>query len=130
MMFKMLGNEKALEHSRTKELPKPRQMFVTQSRVLATKVQEYFSRLMASLATGDKSLEELATLAREKKCRQAAEELIDADDDLNWNADLPDRFSELHDGHFPLFITFDGVSQTSQSQNVIFIYATLVVQPP
>jgi hypothetical protein len=131
MMFKMFSNERKWEHfGRMKKLPKYRQMFVTQSRVLATKVQEYFSRVMASLVTSDKSWEELAALAREKKRRREAEELIHADDDLDWNANLPAKFSELRDGHFPLFITFDDVSQAIQTQNGIFIDVTLVVQPP
>jgi hypothetical protein len=35
---------------------------------------------------------------------------VDADDELNWRSDLPTKYSDLKDEHFPLFITFDRVS--------------------
>ena len=106
MLFKMLGHERSWEKfANIGDLPKPRQVFVTQSRVLAGKVEEYFSKLNASLAAGAKTREEVAIIARNQ-----SEDLVDLDDDLNWRADLPDRFSQLRAEHFPLFITFDGVS--------------------
>jgi hypothetical protein len=116
MLFKMLGNERAWDMQGV-DMPKLRQVFVTQSRVLAGKVQEYFVKLMDSLATAIQSQSELAELAREKKRKAQDEDLLDVDDDVNWRADLPDQFSLLRDEHFPLFITFDRVSK-SESANL------------
>ena len=105
MLFKMLGIERAW-----KQFPdmwdKPRQIFVTQSRVLATKVEEYFSKLMLSLEAASYSPEELRKMG--KNVEQDAG-LIDLDDVDEWRPDLPRKFSELTDDNFPLFITYDRV---------------------
>ena len=105
MLFKLVGIERA-----SKQFPemwdKPRQIFVTQSRVLATKVEEYYSKLMLSVEAASYTPEEL------RKMSQAIEkemELIDLDDEEQWRSDLPIRFSELEDKHFPLFITYKRV---------------------
>ncbi|KZP15183.1 P-loop containing nucleoside triphosphate hydrolase protein [Athelia psychrophila] len=104
MLFKMFLVENGSTMLGDKNSPKPRQLFVTQSRMLAGKVEEYFAKLMEALATARYSLEELAILA--KSHREEAG-LVDLDDQANWRNDLPGRFSELQDEHFPLFITFD-----------------------
>lgn len=107
MLFKMLGIERAW-----KQFPdmwdKPRQVFVTQSRVLATKVEEYFSRLILSVEVASYSPEELRKMSRsiEKEMQ-----LIDLDDEILWRPDLPTKFSELNDDNFPLFITYDQVCE-------------------
>lgn len=88
-------------------MPKPRQLFVTQSRVLAGKVEEYFSKLIESLVTAAHSPQELKKLVANKT--QQGEELIDEDDEADWRSDLPKKFSLLEDDHFPMFITFDRV---------------------
>ena len=36
-------------------------------------------------------------------------EFVDQDCDQQWKSDLPERFSELLDEHFPLFISYDRV---------------------
>jgi hypothetical protein len=109
MLFKMLGHERSLQYWGS-DTPKPRQMFVTQSRVLAGKVEEYFARLVSSLAAGDNSFEELALRAKARQGRlQEGGDLVDLDEDINWRRDLPDRFSCLTDDHFPLFLTFEKV---------------------
>jgi hypothetical protein len=110
MLFKMLGIERAWATHSTNDLPKPRQLFVTQSRMLAGKVEDYFSDLMDSLVTGSCSPHELANLARNKQTRREEERLVDLDDAGNWRNDLPERFSLLEERHFPLFITFGRVS--------------------
>jgi hypothetical protein len=102
----MLGIQRAYEQCKD-TVRKPRQVFVTQSRVLAGKVEEYFTKLLESLATGQKSKEELADMIKSK--RQQEESLIDVDDDQNWRPDLPLKYSDLRDEHFPLFLTFDRV---------------------
>jgi len=105
MLFKMLGIERAW-----KQFPdmwdKPRQIFVTQSRVLATKVEEYFSKLMLSLETASYSPEELRKMGKNVEQDTG---LIDLDDMDQWRPDLPRKFSELTDDNFPLFITYDRV---------------------
>jgi hypothetical protein len=108
MLFKMLGIERAYV-MRKDSMHKPRQIFVTQSRVLAGKVEEYFSKLLDSLSTAEKTREELAQFVKSKR-QQNEEGLIDIDDDQIWRADLPSRFSQLRDENFPLFLTFDRVS--------------------
>ena len=105
MLFKMLGIERAW-----KLFPdmwdKPRQIFVTQSRGLATKVEEYFSKLMLSLEAASYSPEELRKMGKNV---ETDTELIDLDDIDQWRPDLPRKFSELTDANFPLFITYDRV---------------------
>jgi len=105
MLFKMLG----IEHA-WKQLPemwdKPRQVFVTQSRVLATKVEEYFSTLMLSLEAASYSPEELRKMGKNIEKEM---EYIDLDDVDQWRPDLPMKFSELTDDNFPLFVTYDQV---------------------
>ena len=105
MLFKMLGIERAW-----KQFPdmwsKPRQIFVTQSRVLATKVEEFFSKLMLSLEAASYSPEELRKMGKDV---ETDTELIDLDDVDQWRPDLPRKFSELTDANFPLFITNDRV---------------------
>ena len=105
MLFKMLAIERTW-----KQYPdmgsKPRQVFVTQSRVLATKVEEYFSQLMDSLEAATYSRDRLHTIKKELARRT---KLVDQDDDTHWRADLPEKFSELSEEHFPLFVTYDRV---------------------
>lgn len=109
MLFKMLGIQRAYEKQQS-SMPKPRQVFVTQSRLLAVKVEEYFAKLLDSLATGNKTKEELAHMIKSKRQQQQQQEsLVDMDDDQNWRPDLPSKYSELRDEHFPLFVTFDKV---------------------
>jgi hypothetical protein len=108
MLFKMLGIERVFKLNQD-IMDKPRQIFVTQSRVLASKVEEYFSKLLDSLSAAGRPKEELAKLAKEKKSQSGEHSLFDLDDDINWRADLPSKFSELKDEHFPLFLTFDRV---------------------
>ena len=102
MLFKMLGIQRAWE-IQTSGMPKPRQIFVTKSRVLAKKVEEYFTKLLESLALAGYSLEDLKRM----QVRNAESGLVDADDEDQ--ADIPQRYSELEENHFPLFVTFDKV---------------------
>ena len=102
MLFKMLGMQRVWQQMGSK----PRQVFVTQSRVLATKVEEYFNKLMSSHEVAGCSPRELR--ARERDVEQEIE-YVDQDDNRQWRSDLPERFSGLEDEHFPLFITYDRV---------------------
>ncbi|KAG5646925.1 hypothetical protein DXG03_002001 [Asterophora parasitica] len=108
MLFKMLWIERTFQMN-TQDMTKPRQIFVTKSRVLAGKVEEYFLKLLESLKTASQSPEELKKLVAARKKAQSEDEdnLVDMDDEDNWRSDLPVKFSELQDSHFPLFLTFD-----------------------
>ncbi|KAI9567008.1 P-loop containing nucleoside triphosphate hydrolase protein [Boletus coccyginus] len=86
-------------------VPKPRQIFVTKSRVLATKVQEYFAELLESLILAGYSLEELKRM----QARNTESGLMDANDEDQ--TDLPQRYSALEEIHFPLFVTFDKLAR-------------------
>lgn len=105
MLFKMLSIQRTWQQYPDIG-PKPRQVFITQSRVLATKVQEYFAKLVSSLEAPACSPEGLRVMEMDA---EQEDDLVDLDDDEKWRSDLPERFSELSDDHFPLFITYDRV---------------------
>ncbi|PBL01521.1 hypothetical protein ARMGADRAFT_984178 [Armillaria gallica] len=104
MLFKMLLVERTFRLMAS-ELPRPRQVFVTKSRMLAKKVQEYFAKLAGSLAMASHSPADVPTAPQ----YQADLGMVDADDIVDWRTDLPAKYSELEEKHFPLFITFDGL---------------------
>jgi len=104
MLFKMLGIQRAWELSAV-DMPKPRQIFVTKSRMLATKVKEYFTKLLESLAMAGYTLQEIAEL----KAQRVEDDLIDLDDAPE--SHVPARYSQLEDKHFPLFVTFDRLAR-------------------
>ena len=104
MLFKMLGVERSSTLLSGKKI---RQVFITQSRVLAERVQEYYSKLARSSAAGDCSEGEIKQRATQRS--QAEKELVELDDEDDSQSGLPRKFSELTDGHFPLFLTFDKV---------------------
>lgn len=107
MLFKMLWVERT--HSMFQDtLAKPRQVFVTQSRVLARKVEEYFIKLSGALGTSLQSPDVLKSIRAQQE-DFAGGGLVDLDEDPSWKKGLPDRFSQLADVHFPLFTTFDDV---------------------
>ncbi|KAG2048320.1 hypothetical protein BDR06DRAFT_920603 [Suillus hirtellus] len=106
MLFKILGIQRAWEMSAV-DMPKPRQIFVTKSRVLATKVEEYFTKLLESLALAGYTLEELAKV----KTQSVQEGLVDLDDLPESQMNIPMRYSGLEDKHFPLFLTFDRLAK-------------------
>ncbi|KAG1777307.1 hypothetical protein EV702DRAFT_1102293 [Suillus placidus] len=106
MLFKILGIQRAWEMSAI-DMPKPRQIFVTKSRVLATKVEEYFTKLLESLALAGYTLQELAKM----KAQNVQEGLVDLDDLPESQMNIPMKYSELEDKHFPLFVTFDRLAK-------------------
>jgi hypothetical protein len=102
MLFKMLRLERSWEENKAMH-GRIRQVFVTQSRVLASKVENYFSKLLESFATANGTVEDAERVAK------AMERLVDEDEEENWHGTLPSAFSQLEDHHFPLFVTFDRV---------------------
>ncbi|KAI6153131.1 hypothetical protein BKA82DRAFT_4349614 [Pisolithus tinctorius] len=108
MLFKMLGIQRAWQlQSEGSGMPRPRQIFVTKSPVLASKVEEYFVKLLESLSLAGYSLEELARL----QPRNMDRGLVDTDDVPDAQSGIPQRYSELEDHHFPLFLTFDRLAR-------------------
>jgi tetratricopeptide (TPR) repeat protein len=109
MLFKMLGIENSWQQNRELRPNRPRQLFVTQSRMLADKVEEYFIKLFQSLVLASKTEGGISDLLERQKNREEAG-LVDQDEAANWREDLPQKFSDLQDSHFPMFITFDKLS--------------------
>ena len=124
MLFKMLSIQHTWQQCPDIG-PKPRQVFVTQSRVLATRVEEYFAKLMSSLEASTHSLEELRMMVKDDE-REI--EFVDQDDNGQWRPDLPERFSELLDEHFPLFTTYDRVWTSLSSMHPISPFASSSAQ--
>lgn len=92
----MIGIEKLFEQM--EEVTKPRQVFVTQSRVLAQRVQEYYQSLVSS-----------ASSHRAERSQDEEHILADLDDEDASAFGLPPKYSMLEDKHFPLFLTYDQV---------------------
>ncbi|KAG2143549.1 uncharacterized protein EDB93DRAFT_1088104 [Suillus bovinus] len=104
ILFKILSIQRAWEMSAI-DIPKPRQIFVTKYRMLAMKMEKYFTKLLESLALAGYTLEELAKM----KAHSVQESLVDLDDLPN--SQIPMKYSELEDKHFPLFVTFDQLAK-------------------
>ena len=115
MLFKMLLMERDYQLSDRSRQP-PRQMFVTKSRVLARKVEEHFITYLTSLSFAS----HIEQLSSRKNNGNAADEenLFNEDDDTKWRNDLPGKFTDLEDDHFPLFMTFDHV----RIRNFVFTF--------
>ena len=111
MLFKMLGIENSYQQSNpeTSGLARPRQLFVTQSRVLADKVEDYFAKLLESLAMESRTTTDMATLLKRKKNREEAG-LVDREEAVQWREDLPRHFKDVSHEPIPIFITIDKVA--------------------
>ena len=90
------------------DLAHPRQVFITQSRVLVRKVEELFFKYLESLNAGSSGHQNTFQRIRNRDEKNGF--FVDENDNEEWRCDLPQRYSELEDNHFPLFITFDAVS--------------------
>jgi len=89
--------------------PRPRQLFVTKSRLLAEKVEGDYVNLLYSLSAGP----DAPPYVRERIQRWNArrkKETFNPDEADDGRDDLPEKFSELRDSDFPLFLTMDTVS--------------------
>jgi hypothetical protein len=126
MLFKMLGIENSWQQNRELRPERPRQLFVTQSRMLADKVEEYFIKLLQSLVVASRTEVGISDLLERQKNREEAG-LVDQDEAQNWREDLPGRFSELQDIHFPMFITFDKVRNACFSSSVVLMVISSVI---
>ncbi len=83
MLFKMLGIEISwdlMNDSLEEKIPRPRQVFVTQSRVLAEKVEEYYAKLSKSCAAAQRTAEDSTKMASVSQDRED-DGLLDRDEE-------------------------------------------------
>ncbi|KAH9855777.1 hypothetical protein C2E23DRAFT_901145 [Lenzites betulinus] len=116
MLYKMLGIERAWQTGLGEDAGKPRQLFVTQSRTLANKVEEYYRKLQLSLSTTHIIPSELKRIATHMGAVRTRSRLIDSDEELYWRSDLPQRYGALTDEHFPMFITYDHLCRLLENE--------------
>ncbi|CAE6496666.1 unnamed protein product [Rhizoctonia solani] len=83
-----------------------KQLFVTRSRVLAQHVEATYQGLVEFTNIALKSVDELKEMAKQSR-EDPDRALVEFDSEIDLRNDLPERFSELQDTHFPLFISFD-----------------------
>jgi len=91
--------------------PRPRQIYITKSPLLAEKVEEDYVGLWLSLGTSSDIPEYVTEHIRRWNSRKKINPFV-ADSAVGNRDDLPKKYSELQENHFPLFITMDGVSTT------------------
>ncbi|CCO36370.1 TPR and ankyrin repeat-containing protein 1 AltName: Full=Lupus brain antigen 1 homolog [Rhizoctonia solani AG-1 IB] len=104
LIYKMRAN--AQLGARSDELRPTRQLFVTRSKVLTQHIARNYQGLIDSSDIANKSTQELEAMRQENQKYQSRE-LVEYDNTVDLRVDLPRRFSELKDKHFPLFVSFD-----------------------
>jgi hypothetical protein len=108
IVFKIFGIERAWQNQGCVG-PRPRQLFITKSRLLAEKVERDYVSLLYSLSTGpDAPLYVRERIQRWNSRRKKV--IFNPDDTEGKRDDLPEKFSELRNSDFPLFLTMDTVS--------------------
>jgi hypothetical protein len=107
IVFKIFGIERAWQNQGCVG-PRPRQLFVTKSRLLSEKVEEDYVSLLHSLSVGSEGLQHVRERIKRWNLRQ--KETFNPDDLEGERDDLPEKYSQLRDEHFPLFVTMDTVS--------------------
>ncbi|KAI6100008.1 hypothetical protein EV401DRAFT_2215392 [Pisolithus croceorrhizus] len=110
MVYKMLGIQRAWEQASGTR--KPRQLFVTRFPVLAAKVEEFFTSSVESLALAGCTQDELRNLrSRNRNAEDEEPRMTDPLNALNYRVGTPQKYSDLSDHDFPLFITFDQLAR-------------------
>ncbi|KAH8981163.1 hypothetical protein EDB86DRAFT_3051652, partial [Lactarius hatsudake] len=105
IVFKIFGIERAWQN-RGSIGPRPRQLFLTKSQLLANKVEHEYVDLLFSLYAGPDTPQYVCERIKHwNSCRK--NNAMDQDGAEGMRDDLPEKFSQLQDGHFPLFITVD-----------------------
>ncbi|KAI9436975.1 hypothetical protein H4582DRAFT_1816019 [Lactarius indigo] len=105
IVFKIFGIERAWQN-RGSIGPRPRQLFLTKSQLLANKVEEDYVDLLFSLYAGPDTPQYVSERIQHWKSHRR-NNASDQDGTEGMRDDLPEKFSELQDRHFPLFITVD-----------------------
>lgn len=108
ILFKILGIERAW-NTQGSVGRRPHQIFITKSRRLANKVEEEYVNLLSSLCNGFDMPENIQERIQRWKGRKKMD-TFDLDDGEGYRDDLPQNYSQLRDGHFPLFTTTNEVS--------------------
>jgi len=111
---KMYGMERVWEQTAPESSSRPRQLFVTKSKMLAKKVEQEFLSLLSKDALLPHAPEHFINRVVRYQA-QSKRSIFSSDDTGLWRNDLPRKFSELQDIHFPLFISFDDVCSSWQS---------------
>lgn len=113
MVFKLLGIEMNGRQSQQKRVtPKLRQIFLTQSHVLASRVSDYYEQLIQAIDS---------TSSISSRSNHASGNLLELDENNDQRTDLPAKFSGLEDKHFPLFVTFDQIRRMLEADlNISF----------
>ncbi len=107
MLLKILGHERgwaAAGDEFNGSMGRPRQMFITQSMVLAEKVREAYIKLLASYQSQQQALSYTPTGPA------SGSGLYDADEEAYRSGKHPEKYSDLGDNHFPFFGTVDQVT--------------------
>ncbi|KAJ7671910.1 hypothetical protein B0H17DRAFT_1141332 [Mycena rosella] len=99
MLYKMLLVEASSLESSAPGAVKSRQLFVTQSRILAEKVGEHFAKLLSGHRP--------SAVSEILKAGKKADRVLVADEERDWRSDLPRKYSDLQDTDFPLFVSFE-----------------------
>jgi hypothetical protein len=108
MLHKMRAYEFAWHENREFISSRPRQVFVTQSSLLVEKVEKQFKKLPGYI--GMENVERDSSFPQTYRGENKQLSSNGLDDAAKFRDDLPNKFSELNPGHFPLFITFDKVA--------------------
>ncbi|TCD65379.1 hypothetical protein EIP91_002743 [Steccherinum ochraceum] len=110
ILFKIFGIERAWEQYRQlvdENIPRPRQVFVTQSQHLAMKVEETYTKLARVMAMEHHDYNSIhPDVAYTEGSTRV---LLNMDEQEN--SALPSRFSALEEKHFPLFISYSLLCQ-------------------
>ena len=114
IVFKIFGIERAWQNLGSVG-PRPRQLFITKSWLLAGKVERDYVNLLFSLSAGPDTPQYVRDRIQHWNSRKKSK-VLDPDDVGGIREDLPEKFSELEDKHFPLFITVDTVRVTPSTR--------------
>jgi hypothetical protein len=77
--------------------------------MLAQKVEQDFIAFIRSDTLSMRAPQHFIDRAKKLKS-QDKKTLFSSEQTGHWRTDLPQKFSDLQDDHFPLFVTFDDVS--------------------
>lgn len=107
MLFKILGIERGwqVSHNDFEEfMNRPRQMFLTQSMVLANRVREAYTKMHETLTGVQRDTHDPSS-----SIGSTLHGLVDHDEEAQRSGRYPKRYSDLGPDHFPFFGTIDQV---------------------
>ncbi|KAI9453661.1 hypothetical protein BJY52DRAFT_1418183 [Lactarius psammicola] len=107
IVFKIFGIERAWQN-RGGVGPRPRQLFITKSQLLADKVEHDYVNLLFSLSAGPDTPQYVCERIQHWNSHRR-NDVLDPNGTEGMRDDLPEKFSGLQDSHFPLFITVDNL---------------------